>query len=212
MVEAVYLHLIQDLEGIRQSLRHIAEDIVHLLTRLKPLLLGVEHTRGIVEVLARRETEQMVVGLRILLIHKVRIVGAYQFDAVFLRQFDEHLVSLLLQGEGLAICPLQGIGHLMTLQLQIVVVAPEALVPLDCLTGAGDVALQNLRRHLTSDTGRTDNQVLVVFLQFHTVGTRTVIEAVDPGVADEFDQILIAVGILRQHNEVIAAKVILRLF
>ena len=154
----------------------------------------------------------MVVGFGILLIHEVGIVGTHQFNAVFLGQFYQHLVGLLLHREGLTIGALQGILHLMALQLQIVVVAPEALVPLDGLTGAGDVALQYLRRHLTSDTGRTDNQVLVVFLQFLAVCSRTVVETVDPGIADELDQVLIAVGILGQHDEVIAAKVFLGLF
>ena len=97
----------------------------------------------------------------------------------------------------------------MALEFQIVVVAPEALVPLDSLTGPGDISLQDLRRHLTSDTGRADNQVLMVSLQIGTVRTGTVIETVDPGVADEFDEVLIAVGILGQHDEVIAAKVFL---
>ena len=154
----------------------------------------------------------MVVGLGILLIHKVGIVGTHQFDAVFLGQFDEHLVGLLLQGEGLTVGTDRGVCHLVALQLQIVVVAPEALMPLDGLTGSGDVAFQDLRRHLTSDTCRTDNQVLMVFLQFLAVCSRTIIETVDPGIADELDQVLIAVGILGQHDEVIAAKVFLGLF
>ena len=52
----------------------------------------------------------------------------------------------------------------------------------------------------------------MVFLQFLAVCSRTIIETVDPGIADEFDQVLIAVGILGQHDEVIAAKVFLGLF
>ena len=212
VVEAIHLHLIQNLKGIRQSLRHIAEDIVHLLTRLKPLLLGIEHTRRIIKILTRRETKQMVVSFSILLIHEMGIVGTDEFDTIFLSQFDEYLIRLLLQGESLAVCPLHGVGHLMPLQLQIVVVAPKALVPLDGLAGTCNIAFQDLRRHFASDTGRADNQILVVFLKFHTVCTWAVIESVDPGIADEFDEVLIAVGILGQHDEVIAAKVFLCLF
>ena len=149
----------------------------------------------------------MVVCFSVLLIHEMGIIGTDEFYAVFLSQFDKHLIGLLLQREGLAISPLHRVGYLMTLQLQIVVIAPEPLVPLDGLAGPGDISLQNLRRHFASDTGRADNQVLVVFLEFHPVCTRTVIEAVDPRIADELDEVLITVGILRQHYEVIAAKV-----
>ena len=150
----------------------------------------------------------MVVRLGILLIHKVGIVGTHQFDAIFLSQFDEHLVRLLLQGEGITVGTDRRILHLMALQLQVVVVAPEPLVPLDGLTRPSDVALQDLGRHLTSDTGRAYDQVLVVFLQFMTVCTRTTVETVHPRVAHEFDEVLIAVGILRQYDEVIATLVI----
>ena len=146
----------------------------------------------------------MVVGFGILLIHEMGIVGTHQFDTIFLCQFDKYLVGLLLQGEGLAVGSLKGIGHLMTLQFQIVVITPEALVPFYRLTGTGDITLQDLRRYLTGNTGRADYQVLMVFLEFQTVCTRTVVEAFDPGVADKFDEVLIAIGILGQHDEVIA--------
>ena len=150
----------------------------------------------------------MVVRLGILLIHEVGIVGTHQFDAIFLSQFDEHLVRLLLQGEGITVGTDRRILHLMALQLQVVVVAPEPLVPLDGLTRPSDVALQDLRRHLTSDTGGAHDQVLMVFLQFMTVSTRTTVETVHPRVAHKFDEVLIAVGILRQYDEVIATLVI----
>ena len=211
IVETIDLHLIQYLKGIRQRLWHITEDVVHLLTRLKPFLLGVEHTCRIVQIFGSSQTEQMVVGLGILLVHKMGIVGTHQFDAIFLGQFDKHLIGFLLQREGLAIGSYHGVGHLVTLQLQIVVIAPETLVPLDSLTGTCNITFQNLGRHLTSDTGRADNQILVIFLKLHTVCTRTVVETVNPGIADKLDEVLIAVSILGQHDKVIAAKVILGL-
>ena len=39
-------------------------------------------------------------SLGILLVHKVAVVAAYQFDVVFTGQFHEHGIGLLLQGEG----------------------------------------------------------------------------------------------------------------
>ena len=39
VVETIGLHLVENLQSICHRLRHIAEDIIHLLTSLEPLLL-----------------------------------------------------------------------------------------------------------------------------------------------------------------------------
>ena len=153
----------------------------------------------------------MVVSLGIFLIHKVGIVGTDEFDTVLLRQFYQHLVGLLLHGECLTVGTDIRVCHLMTLQLQIVVVAPEVLMPLNGFAGTGNVALQDLRRHLTGNTGRTNDQVLVILLQFHPISTRTVIETIDPRITDEFDKVLITVIVLGEYDEMVAAQVLLGL-
>ena len=117
---------------------------------------------------------------------------------------------MLLQGVSLAISPDLRIGHLVTLQLQIIVIAPKSLVPLNGLASTCYITFQNLCRHFTSNTGRTNNQVFVIFLEFFMVSTRTVVEAIHPRVADELNQVLIAIVILGEHDKVIAAKVIFR--
>ena len=141
MVYAVGLHLVEHLAGIVEGLGHIGEHLVHLLACLEPLLLGVEHAGGVVEVFACGQAEQVVVGLGIVLVNEVRVVGAHQLDAVFLGQFHEHLVGFLLQGEGLAVGAYVGVGHLMALQFEIVVVAKHVFVPFYGLPGPGYVAL-----------------------------------------------------------------------
>ena len=154
----------------------------------------------------------MVVGLSIFLIHKVGIVRTDQFDTIFSSQFDQNLIGLLLKREGLAIGTLVRICHLMALKLQIIVVAPEPLMPLDGFTCPGYIATKDLCRHLACNTGRTDNQVFMILLQFCPVSTRSVIKAVYPRITDQFDQVLIAISVFRQNNQVITAKIILRLF
>ena len=52
VIQRVNLHLVQNLQRIRQCLGHIAEDGVHLGLRLEPLLFGIEHARGVIQVLA----------------------------------------------------------------------------------------------------------------------------------------------------------------
>ena len=87
-VEAVRLHLVEYLARVGQRLRHIGEDGVHLLACLKPLLLSVEHTCRVVEVLAGGEAQQVIVRLGVILVHEVAVVGAYHLDAILLGQLQ----------------------------------------------------------------------------------------------------------------------------
>ena len=146
-------------------------------------------------------------GLGVLFFDEVDVVGADELDAVFACQFDEHAVGLLLQGEGLAVGPLPRVFHLVALQLEVVVVAEHAVVPLNGLAGSGDVALKDFLGYLASDAGRADDESLVVTLEIGAVGTRTHVVAVYPCARDELDEVLVALVVLGQHNEVVAALV-----
>ena len=117
VVEAVCLHLVQNLDSVCHRLRNVVEHLPHLLFGLKPLLLRVKHTFRVVDILACREAQQVVVSLSILLVHEVSIVGANELDAVFMSKFYNHLVGLLLKRECLAVGPYRRVFHLMTLQL-----------------------------------------------------------------------------------------------
>ena len=68
----------------------------------------------------------------------------------------------------------------MALQLKVIVVAEEVVVPLHRLAGTVEVALHNLLRHLAAEAGRADDEALVVFLEVVAVGARTVVIAVHP--------------------------------
>ena len=157
VVDAVEFHLVQYLARVGQCLRHISEHLIHLLTCLKPFLFGIEHSCRVVKVFSCGDAEQMVVCFGVLLVHKMRIVGAYQFDAIFACQFHNHLVSLLLQGECLTIGTDGRVFHLMALQFQIIVITENTLVPLYCLAGTCHIACQNLLGNLASNTGRANN-------------------------------------------------------
>ena len=97
VVDGVELHLVTYLHRVGQGLGDMSEDFVHLGRRLHPLLLGVEHTGGVVEVLARGEADEAVVSLGMLFVYEVHVVGAHQTDAIFLAVFDKLLVHLQLQ-------------------------------------------------------------------------------------------------------------------
>ena len=209
VVNAVKLHLIADGTGILQRLGHIRKHRVHLLTRLEPFLFGIEHTLGIIQIAVRTQTDQTVVCLGIFLIHKVTVVGTHQLHSIFMRQTDQLHIGPLLQRIGFAVGPLIRIGHLMTLQLQIIVLAEHALIPAYCLLGSFQISLQYLVGNLTGNTGRTDDQSFLMRLQLHPVGTRTAIETVGPGFRYKLDQIMITHLILGQYDQVITAVVAL---
>ena len=115
ILNIVELHLVEYLDGVGQRLRYISKHLVHLFARLEPLLLRIEHARGVVKVLASGKTEQMVMCLGILLINKMSVVRAYDLDAIFLSEFNEHLICLLLQGEGLSVGADSGVFYLVSL-------------------------------------------------------------------------------------------------
>ena len=178
MVDGVELHLIAYLHRVGQCLGNVPEDFVHLGRRLHPLLLGVEHTGGVVEVLARGEADEAVVSLGMLFVYEVHVVGAHQTDAIFLAVFDKLLVHLQLQFVRLVVGTRY--GSFVQLQFQIVVFTENALVPLYGFFGIGEHASGNLFGNLATQTSRTYDESLLVLLQLHAVGTGAVVETLGP--------------------------------
>lgn len=206
MVDRVALDLVADIDrrphrlGIR-----LAEDRGHLGRRLQPLLLGVEHALRVVEVLARREADQPVVGLGVVLVHEVYVVGADHAHTVFGRQLAQVLVHLELHGVGLVVGPLD--GRLVQLELEVIVVAEDPLVPADRLFGPLHVVGRDGAGHLAGQAGRTADQPLVVFLNLGAVGTRAHVEALGPRLRDDLDQVVVSLEVLGQQDQVVAALV-----
>ena len=143
--------------------------------------------------------------LGIVLVHKMHIIGTYQLDAEFLGILYQLGVHLLLHPVGVMV----GAGHrgLMPLQLQIEVVSEELPVPPDGLLGLFQLSGRDAAGNLPTQTGRTHNQPLVVFLQFHAVGPRTHVEAFRPCLRHQLDQVVIPLLVLGQHHQVITALV-----
>ena len=149
----------------------------------------------------------MIMSLSIFLIHEMRIIGAYQLDAIFTGQFYQNPVGFLLHGECFAVRPDMRILYLMALQLQIVVITEYPLVPLNGLTGSCDISIQDLGGHLTGYTGGANNQSFMELLQISTVGSRSHIEAIHPRPAHQLDQVLVTLVVLGEYDEVIASDV-----
>ena len=122
----------------------------------------------------------MVVRFGVVLIHKMRVVSTNQLHSILLGKLHQHLVRLLLQRERFSVCPDVGVLDLVSLQLKIVIVAEDSLIPLQRLTRSGNVAFQYFRRYFARNTSRTDDKVLVIAFKIFTVCTRTHIITVHP--------------------------------
>ena len=98
-------------------------------------------------------------------------------------------------------------GSLMTLQLQIKVVAKEVLIPADGFLGLLIQVVGNLLGNFTTQAGGADNQPFVILLQFVSIGTRTHIITLRPSMRHQLDKVVVAFLIFSQHHQVIAALV-----
>ena len=152
----------------------------------------------------------MVVGLGCFLILEVAVVGAYQLDVKLPCHLDKFLVSTLLQLVSLAVGKQTWIiGHFMALELEIVIIAKEIVVPLASLAGSFQVIMQNLGWHLACNTGRAYDEVFVILLQIGTVGSWAHVVTIHPRIAHQLDEVLVSIIILGKYNEVITAHIAL---
>ena len=210
MVDGIVFHLVQHLQCVGQCFGNVGKQLVHFGFCLHPFLFGIKHALGVVQVFAGAEANQTVVCLGVLFVYKVDVVGTYYLDIVFLGQLQHVGIGFLLHGIGFVV----GTRHsgFMTLQLQIVVLAKEILVPAHGFLGFFQLVVDNLFGNLATDTGRADNKSLMILLQFAAVGTRAHVVAFGPGMRYELDEVMISFFVLCQYNKVPAALVGFALF
>ncbi len=205
MVDSVALYLAAYLDGVVQRLGHVAEYGVHLGRGLHPLLLGVEHALGIVEVLARAQAYKTVVRFGILLVDEVHVVGADELDAVL----GGILLQLLVDDQLHLVCLVVGAfdSSLVQLQFEIVVLAVEIAVPPDGLFRLVEFAVTDKSRYLAAQTCRAADDSLVILFQLDSIGARTHVEAFGPGLRDDLYKVVIACRVLGKQYKVIAALI-----
>ncbi len=127
VVDGICLDFVKDLHSVGQRFGYVGEEGVHLFGRFHPLLFGVQHAFGVVEVLAGGHTYKAVVGFGVFLVDEVHIVGGHDFYVVLARQLDKLLVDVLLNGIDLVICT-RHCGF-VALQFDVVVVAERVFEP-----------------------------------------------------------------------------------
>ena len=151
MVDRVVFYLIKNLQCIAQCFGHVGKEFVHLFACLHPFLFGIKHTGRIIQILTGTQTDQTVVRFRILFVYKVNVIRTNQFDIEFLSILYQMFVHIHLQRVAFVIGT--GNSRFMTLQLQIVFIAKQDLIPLYCFLRFGKLPGSNPLRHLTTETG-----------------------------------------------------------
>ena len=182
-----------DGQGVAGQLGLKAEPLDHLLGRAE-----IEQVRGeaqplfIIDLLARLDGQQDVVGLSVFPVEVVAVVGGHG------RQ--PHVVGQLQQ---LGIdCRL--LRYAGVLYLDVEVFPPEDVgQATGCGLGLVLTPLNQVGRHLAVEAGREGDEALMVLGQVVEIGPRLVVEAVDVGVGHDLEQILIAVVVLGQQNKVV---------
>ena len=195
-INAVGLDFIDNLLRVFQGFGMVGEDTSHLFGCLQPFLLGVVHSRRVVDVLACAEADETVVRLAVFLLHKVDVVGRDDLDIVFLRHLQDDFVHFLLALINLRIAT--WFVGLMTLYLKIIVIAKQILEPLNAFLRPCHVAIHDFLRHLARETGRAANHAFVVFFQQAVVDARIVIKAFGVGDGAQFAEAVVARLVLRQ--------------
>lgn len=206
MVNAVSLYFIEHFHGVGNSLRHVAEDVSHLLLRLKPLLLGVVHTVGVGVIALHGNAYQTVVSIGVALLGEMDIVGGHHFYAVFAREVEKHLVYLLLLHKRLAVGIL--LERFVALQLKVVIVAEDRAEPEHPFFGQFEIAVEDMLRQLTAQTGREYNESLVMLGKCFAVGAGMIIMTLCPCLTHQLNQVVITLFILCKDNEVIPLVVL----
>ena len=207
VVDAVGRDLVKHLTRGGKRFGQVGEDGVHFRLRLHPLLLGVEHSVWVVQVAAGAETDETVVRLGVFFIDEVNVVGAYIFYTIFISNAQQLLVDLDLHGIGLAVGADGGISDLVALEFDVVVIPEDTFEPAHRLLCALRVALHDFLRNLAAETGGADDEVFVEEFKVFVVGAGTHVESIDIGTRNEFDEVVIAVLVLCQDDEVPSALV-----
>ena len=204
-VHTVHLHLLCHLHRVGQRLGQVGKHRLHLLRTLQPLLLRVVQAVRVSVVLLRRQANQVVVSLAVLLLHKVGVVRRHQLDVVFPRQAYQLRLHLHLPAVGVVVRI--RLVRLVAHQLDVVVVAEHPLEPQHRLLRTFQVALHDQLRNLAAQARRADNQTLVVLLQHLVVYPRAVVQTVRIRYRRQLAQRMVALKVLSQQYQVVAAAV-----
>ena len=201
-VDLIFLNFGSYLQSVFQHFRMVWEQCRHLLFALQVLLLGVVKARLLVDLLAGVQTDKMVVRRAILLVDEVDVIRSDHFDTHLLSQLEYSFIADLLL---LVDIPRESRNlGLMEHHLKVVVVSEDPLVPLYRLSRLVHLSGDDVLGDLAGKAGGAADQILVVLLDDLVGDPRlAVVETFDVTLRHDLHQVLVAVEVLGQKDEVV---------
>ncbi len=182
-----------DLDGARDGVGDVREDLRHLLGRADVQLRPAEaHPVRVVDGLARADAEHHVVRLVVLAEEVVRVVGGDERDARLLRQLDEVFVDLDL------------VFELVILNFEEVIpLAEDVLKLVRRLRGLFESALLEVRLRDARQTRREADEAAAELDEQLAVDARLAVEAFLERLRGEADEVVIPLAVFGEEDHVV---------
>ena len=178
-------------QSIVTSLGRLGKKLAHFTGTLKINVVWINHSAGIIELLAGAYGTKTIVGLMIVLLQKMHIVRRHQAEAHLLRQINQSF-------------PDTRIVTFMILYLDKEPVGPEDFEKTFRRKACRFfIAVGNISRNLAFYTCRGADQTFVKLGQDFLIYSRAIVKALKITGACQFDQILIAGIVFGQKNQMV---------
>ncbi|OQC05535.1 MAG: hypothetical protein BWX80_02008 [Candidatus Hydrogenedentes bacterium ADurb.Bin101] len=184
----------RDKHGIGYGLGPPRKAPFHLSSIAKiKLVVGQPHPVRILQGLLGLQTEQNIVGFRIRPVEVVAVIGGDDGYFTFLRQVIQQRVHLVF------------FRHAVIHHLYTYVIRPEnADVLVQRLFRFFRLSRQQHAGNASVKTGRRRDQSLMVFFQQRDIDARFIVPAFQVGLRTQLAQIVVALFVLAQEQEVVA--------
>ena len=206
-VDRVFLYLVTDFKRICKEFRVVREEHRHLLLTLEVFLLGVAESLFVIQECIGRQTDESVVRRSVLFPHEVGIVCSDYLHSClsgkFYYSFQGYFLPLIdFLGLSRNLCPVQ-------LHFEIIIVSEDFLVPFHSFFCCSHVSVDYVSRDFSCDTCGAADQIFRIFLHYLVAYPRLVVHALDMACRDYLHQVLVAVVVLGQEDEMVIFLVVL---
>ena len=183
--------------GVVERLLCVGKELSHLLLALDiELSAGIAHAVFVGQLFAGLDTEQDIVGLRVLREGVVAVIRGDQRDPRRAADAQESGIDGLL------------VGVAVILQFEEeIALAEDIEVAQGRLAGALRIPADDLTRDLAGQAGGAGDNAFVKLPEQVQVHTGLIVEALREGPADDLHQVRVAGVVLRQEDQMVVAVV-----
>ena len=184
-----------DIDGAGDGFGNFAKDLGHFLSGLEIELVGGElHAMRVAHGLAGLDAEQDFLSVSVVVVEIVAIVGGDEGDAGFFGETNELRVDALFDGEAL----------ILNLEEEIAF-AEDVAEAVGVFAGLVEFVVDDTFGDGAAETGAESDEAFGMFAEEIVIDARLVVEAFEEAGGNELDEIVIALEILAEKDEVIAA-------